>query len=238
VIASGLNPDACTDGDCPVRTEITLIPCTQNFEDQVCRWTTAQFTVYDEQEDPQSASEEVCWFNQDLSSIGDGGNTFGTISSRGTFLKTVIGTSGTRCIAGPDEYVNDKACDSDDDCGGAANGGVCGPSPGLLGIVEEFHNVDLADPNTENPFANLGTAATVMHMTGSRSGFCRGNPEDECDSDADCDEGRCRIDGVVCDEDEDCDNTGSTAALNRCDLCIIDSIDVPEVVPFPPAPAP
>lgn len=228
VVANALDPSSCPFGGCPVSTVITLLPCTQDFEMQQCVSTTAQFTVYDEQEIPMSASEEVeCWIDSWLGEIGDSGNVFS--SSRGTFLRTRIRPAvGTRCIAGPN--LNLKGCTSDDDCGGAANGGVCGPSPGLLGIVEELHVG--VDPNTLLEF--FGTAATNMHMVGKRTGRCRGSLT-VCDSDDDCSpNGRCHVNGAPCDEDADCDTSvPGPGPLNRCDLCIMDAIYVPEVVPSP-----
>ena len=38
-----LNPDACFDGLCPIRTYLTLVPCSQDFENQVPASVTVQF---------------------------------------------------------------------------------------------------------------------------------------------------------------------------------------------------
>jgi hypothetical protein len=239
IVLNALDPNSCaTAMGCPVFTQITLIPCTEDLEDQVCVNTIAQFAVYDEQETPVSASMEVaCWNNSWLGDIGDHGVAFD--ASRGTFLRTHIqAAAGTRCIAGPN--LNAKGCTDDDDCGGAANGGVCGPAPGLLAVVEEVHVINQPGDNRDSQMIGslFGTAATNVHMVGQRSGFCRGNPGDSCESDADCTSGLCRKDGTSCDDDGDCDTSvPGPGPLNRCDLCIIDSIDVPEVVPSPvPAP--
>jgi hypothetical protein len=231
VVLNALDPNSCAGPlGCPVDTQITLIPCTEDFEDQVCVNTIAQFNAFDEQETPVSASMEIaCWNNSYLSDINPG--TFAS-SVRGTFLRTQIrAASGTRCIAGPN--LNAKGCADDDDCGGAVNGGVCGPSPGLLAVVEEVHRkFDSTDPNNIQSF--FGTAAANVHMIGSRSGFCRGNPDETCESDVDCTSGLCRKDGAACGSDDECDtDVPGPGPLNRCDLCIIDSIDVPEVVPSP-----
>jgi len=234
VVLNALDPNSCAGpGGCPVDTQITLVPCTENFEDQVCVNTIAHFEAFDEQETPVSASLEIaCWNNSYLHDINPG--TFDS-SVRGTFLRTQIrAASGPRCIAGPN--LNHAPCTSDDDCGGAANGGVCGPPPGLLAVVEEVHQTfDMTDPNNIRAF--FGTAAANVHMIGSRSGSCRGNPGDSCESDADCASGLCRKNGAACTSDDECDTAvPGPGPLNRCDLCIIDSIDVPEVVPSP-APA-
>jgi hypothetical protein len=233
---------------CPVRTEITLIPCSQNFENALPTSVQALFQdVFDEEEEGISSNEQVtCWMNQDLSDIGDDGNVFDP-NNRTTWLKSRIVTQGQRCIAGP--RLN-QGCDDDDECGGAANGGVCGPASGLLGIIEEFHYADSS--LSSEPAQFFGTAATNMHMIGSRSGRCRGDLDTECDSDANCEDGFCRASGaqcinngvapscpcglgLVCDTQSNtcvCDNTGSSAGLNTCDRCLNDRISVPDLIPF------
>jgi hypothetical protein len=236
VVLNALDPNSCASPmGCPVGMQITLVPCTEDLEDQVCVNTIAQFDVFDEQETPVSASMEIaCWNNSWLGDIGDHGVAFDA-GTRGTFLRTHIrAAAGTRCIAGPN--LNLKGCTDDDDCGGAANGGVCGPSPGLLAVAEEVHVINTPiDQLSENDIAGVfGTAAANVHMIGQRSGFCRGNPAESCESDADCATGLCRKNGTVCSSDDECNtNVPGPGPLNRCDRCIIDSIDVPEVVPSP-----
>jgi len=226
VVREALDPDACASAEgCPVRTEITLIPCTQDFEDQVCVRTIGHYTVYDEQESPVSADQIVmCWSNASLGDINPGAFDAGI---RGTFVRSHIAVpTGTRCIAGPN--VN-ASCTSDSQCGGAAVGGVCGPPPGVLAVAEEFHLLP-PDGNAASLFG--GTAAVNVHMVGSRTGLCRGNLSVVCDSDAGCTSGICRKNDQSCVSDDDCDTSvPGPGPLNRCDRCLIDSIDVPEVLP-------
>jgi hypothetical protein len=213
---------------CPIRTEITIVPCTALVEDQVATTTTANFSVYNDQEISESASEEVtCWFNEELMDIGDQGVVFRP--DRGEYLKTAIRPSTqTRCIAGT--LINATGCDEDADCGA---GGVCGPSSGILAIVETFHE---SDDTLDGPLA-AATAAVNVHYVGGRRGFCRVGGS-VCDDDADCiaanagtNDGRCRDTGGFCDADTDCDT--STSALNTCDLCLMDRMEIPELVPQP-----
>lgn len=225
---------------CPVRAELTLVPCTENFENRLPLSFMAQFLVFDEQEYYVSASDPVtCWYNSGLSDIGMQGVAFS--ASRGAFLRTTVTTGGLICIAGANLGLG---CSDDDDCGTAALGGVCGPTPGLLGVVEEFYDTDASiDPQLVGAgrlarFA-ASAASTMRISKTSRSGVCRGNTATPCTSDADCATGLCRKDGVSCTSNDECSNVGNTAGLNRCDKCLIDSIDIPELVPFPaPTPAP
>ncbi len=206
-VANDLNPANCNDNvsgttGCPVRTEITLIPCTQNFETQAPVQVQANFDVYDEFERPISTGVRVdCWANPGLEDIDPVGAYSAT---RSPYLKTNIRSAGgSQCISGP--RVNQR-CTTDAQCTEGTNLGVCGPAPGLLAVVEEFHRND-------NVSSLLGSPAAInVHMIGSR--------------------GRCRITGETCANDAACPQT-TAAGLNTCDLCLIDRIDVPELHPAP-----
>jgi hypothetical protein len=227
------DPDAvtpCPGGGvcvgCPVRTEITVIPCTQHFEAQVAIPTTVQVRSIDQLEFSQSAVFNLdCWANLSLEEINP---AIFDASTRGNFLKTRLFTSSTglRCIDGEPEVVGDL-CDDDDDCGA---GGVCGPQPGILAVMEEFHDND-DSLSQENPPQSAGTAAANGHMIGQRSGLCRntiGNTSPTvCENDAGCTGGLCRVGGGTCDADDDC----TLSATDRCDFCLIDEVTIPEVAP-------
>ncbi len=62
-VVSNLNPLWCADDDdCPIRTYLTLIPCTQDFENAVPATVTVQFSIVNELEQIFSASTTVtCW---------------------------------------------------------------------------------------------------------------------------------------------------------------------------------
>jgi hypothetical protein len=101
-------------GDCggpcpgPISTELTLVPCSENLENQVFEKVTVQFLVFNEFEQPFSTSTTVnCYLNLPLGQIGAPGNN--------PFTYTVLGTLGAyaRINANP------------------GNGGV-------IGVAEEF----------------------------------------------------------------------------------------------------
>jgi hypothetical protein len=206
-------------GPCPVRTEITFVPCTQNFELGVPIPTTVQVRAIDELEASNSTAFELnCWANLSLEDIGPG--IFSP--NRSDFFKTRIFVSEgrDRCVAG-DIFSNPNAdprylCDTDADCGA---GGVCGPAPGVLAVVEEFHEHDASLLNGGVP----GTAAANVHMIGQRRGICRvsGNL---CSDNGDCGgNGLCRDSGAACTNDGNCNNS----ELDRCDICLIDEVVFP-----------
>lgn len=216
---------------CPVRTEITFIPCTQNFELGVPIPTTVQVRAIDELETSQSAIFDLtCWANYTLDQINP--NIFNEFN-RGDYLKTRIfvgGSSGTggRCLRGSvftDGTNPSLFCDANDDCG---TGGVCGPQPGVLAIIEEFHEWD----GSLDGDGVAGTAAANGHMIGQRLGRCRNNPATQCDEASDCgNAGLCRIGGAACSTDGTCGGSSPEGEPNRCDICLVDEVVIPSTVP-------
>jgi hypothetical protein len=107
--------DCETDADCPlegsfcpIRTSLTLVPCSQDFEDLVPGRVNVQFNVTNELEQQFSASTTVdCWFNFRLADI---------TSSNGT----CTGASG-------------GICQTDANCIEANNGFCAKTSPFSLG---------------------------------------------------------------------------------------------------------
>jgi len=64
------NPLWCAGGDCPIRTYLTLVPCTQDFENAVPATVTVQFSIINELEQVFSASTTVtCWETTRLADI-------------------------------------------------------------------------------------------------------------------------------------------------------------------------
>jgi hypothetical protein len=223
--AECLNGGVCV-GPCPVRTEITFVPCTQNFELGVPIPTTVQIRAIDELEGSNSTAFDLnCWANLSLEDIAPG--IFSV--SRSEFYKTrIFTTPARRCLSG-DIFFDPNAdprffCATDADCGA---GGVCGPQPGVLAVIEEFHDFDQSLLGN----AAAGTAASNGHMIGQRAGICRNNGA-TCVDNADCAGGLCREGGGACATDGDC--TGGT--FDRCDICLIDEIVFAELPPPPPPP--
>jgi hypothetical protein len=105
----------CAGAPCssePLSTELTLIPCSQNLENQIFGKVTIQFVVYNEFEQPFSTSTTVsCFLNLPLDQIGAPGNN--------PFTYTVLGTLGAYARINPNP----------------GDGGV-------IGVAEEFRSVD------------------------------------------------------------------------------------------------
>jgi hypothetical protein len=79
----------CTRGDCPIRTELTLVPCQEDLENQVPGRVTVQFQIFNEFEQQFSASTTVaCWLNAPLSRIASVLTASGTLGS--TTMQTRI----------------------------------------------------------------------------------------------------------------------------------------------------
>lgn len=240
--SGGANPGAaCTTGGgecdggtcqtCPVRTEITFIPCTQNFELGLPIPTVVQVRSIDELETSQSAILELnCWANYSLDEINP--NIFNEFN-RGDFLKTRIFTSptGTRCLRGSvftDGTNPSLNCDDNSDCG---TGGVCGPQPGVLAIIEEFHEWD----GSLGGSGAAGSAAANGHMIGQRTGLCRNNLTVSCNGPDDCAGGGfCRIGGAACTTDGACTGGSPEGEPNRCDICMVDEVIIPSTIPGGP----
>lgn len=230
-LPAGLECVGGTCNGCPVRTEITFIPCTQNFELGVPIPTTVQVRSIDELETSQSAAFTLnCWANLSLDEINP--SIFNEFN-RGDFLKTRVFTTSTgrRCLRGsvftdPNADPN-YSCTSNADCGA---GGVCGPQPGVLAIVEEFHDWDGSIAGIAAP----GTAASNGHMIGQRRGLCRNNLSVVCDDAGDCgNNGFCRVSGGACSSDSQCTGGAAGEEPDRCDVCMVDEVIIPQIAPPP-----
>jgi hypothetical protein len=226
-IANAIQPADCTVSGCPVRTEITVIPCSQDFELEVGERTNLFFQFYDEFEDLQNSFtvELNCWGNYDLGDLT-------TVTNTSTFWKTRITPIGSgRCKAGidaanplclgPQGECRGAPCANDAACG---TGGVCGPVSSILAIVEEFYETDATVGGLGIP----GSAAfnTTMINNDSdpdvaRSGRCRGNIGQSCQVDGDCGAtGICRNSSTSCTTDANC----TTGVNDICDRCMFDEI--------------
>jgi len=97
------------NGPSSVSTELTLVPCTEDFENQVPPSVVVQFLITNEFESPFSTSTTVtCWGNFRLNTIGAVGRILD------------VGTLGTR-------FAQTRMFPADDS------------QPGFVGVVEEFH---------------------------------------------------------------------------------------------------
>ena len=151
---------ACAGNMCPVRTELTYVPCSQNYQLELPVGFSPELARFDEQEQRISLEPNYqCWANQatddPLANIWDG------LFANSVFMRTTAVESaadardtlpvGGMCIAG-DSYG--QSCDVDANClGGAA--GSCGPQSALLGVVESFYETPLS-------MTAIGTSAESM----------------------------------------------------------------------------
>jgi hypothetical protein len=164
-----LNPSLCGSTDefnsCPIRTELTLVPCSQDFENQIPSTVTVQFALFNEFEQEFSGSTSVeCWENI---SIGD------LTASQGICSED----SSETCL-------RDEDCRDEDDgfCvkSGVFSFSVLGTTSaytriqpvdrdgGVIGIAEEFHlTPDAANPE-EDPEDHGSAAAFQLQQEGSR----------------------------------------------------------------------
>ncbi len=85
---------------CPVATNLTLVPCQEDFENQVPGIVTVQFDTYNEFEQPFSSSTTVdCWLDAPLSQISST-LQIGTLDTLTAFTRinpvgVLFGSSGT-----------------------------------------------------------------------------------------------------------------------------------------------
>lgn len=179
--------------DYSATTELTLLPCTIDYETQTPPRVTLQFLVWDDMEIPTSFGSELnCWFDSFLSDIN--GGTPWDPSNSTTYMTQVRPSNGNVCRGGTTEYQD---CTSDDDCLG---GGVCAPNSGVLGVAETFRYIA---PDG----AFTGSSAINLHVLGTRendqiflesgvSGVCIGglNAGNPCNGPMECPEGECSLD--------------------------------------------
>jgi hypothetical protein len=70
-VIEAINPDSCTGGDCPIDTELTMVPCSEDLENLIFPSVTVQFLITNEFENTLSFSTTIqCWFNESLLKLG------------------------------------------------------------------------------------------------------------------------------------------------------------------------
>lgn len=180
---ANLTPELCGAVDsepldefnsCPIRTELTLVPCSQDFENQIPTTVTVQFAIFNEFEQEFSASTSVeCWENF---SLGDITASQGFCS--GDFTVSEGSAGGT------------PTCRSDADCR-AIDQGFCVKSGifsfsvlgttsaytriqpvdldgGVIGIAEEVHLIPSASNPEESETDGSARAAFQLQQEGTR----------------------------------------------------------------------
>jgi hypothetical protein len=221
-VAASIDPSACTSSGCPVTSEITVIPCRADYENEIPTRFQLHILYTNEFEQELSVDRSFnCWTSFTLENLG-----FTNVGGS-TFQRTRIIPSGSGlCIQGDANTLN-TACSQDSQCGGAD--GVCAPATGVLSVVEEFHATDTsALTPTALAAVEPGTAAANGYSVDSnndgllgRPGHCRGALATSCMTDADCPTGKCRATGAACDANTQC------GAGDFCDQCMNDEIRLP-----------
>jgi hypothetical protein len=227
-VAPSINPSACAVTGCPVTTEITVAPCRYDFEDAIPTRFGVHVDYTNEFEQTLSVDRSfTCWTTFTLQNLG-----FSNVAGS-TFQRTRLTNSQTGlCIQGDADLIN-TPCSSDGACG---TNGVCAPPPGILSVVEEFHDSDvtLLAPAPEFRGTDAANAFSVDAngdgFIGKR-GLCRVG-RTACTSNAGCATGLCRLAGTSCTSDAGCTGTG-----DFCDLCMNDEIRFqPDVIGPPQTP--
>ncbi len=162
------NPAWCTNGECPIRTYLTLIPCTQDFENDVPARVTVDFTVTNEMEQNFSASTTVtCYETTQLSNIDA---PTGKCSIGGAVCTTdaqCIGTSTGFCeknsIFSVGNLGTGAALTQITPAGADANNPV--PQGGVLALGEEQHYNNQTEGTQ---ISNSAFAAWNPQFTGNR----------------------------------------------------------------------
>jgi hypothetical protein len=148
-----LNPAACADGVCPIRTYLTLVPCSQDFENQVPSEVTVQFAIVNEFEQVFSASTTVeCWETTRLADID-------APTGRCTENDQAC-TTDTQCVEAGYGFCNKNSVFSLGTLGGGSAFTRISPvdlDGGVLGIAEEymFNNPEAGNPRVARAAWNL-----------------------------------------------------------------------------------
>jgi len=220
LVAGSISPATCAGTGCPVTTEITLLPCRADFENEIATRFSVDIRYTNEFEQTLSVERTFnCWVNFTLEQLG-----FSNVAAS-TFQRTRINPSGSGlCIDGEQDLIN-QPCANDAACG---TGGVCAPASGVLALVEEFHDSDLTLlPLGNNTYARGTDAANPYSVDvngdGSigRPGHCRGALTTACTSDMGCPAGKCRVSGAAC---SNVPPIVACGAGDFCDQCMNDEI--------------
>jgi hypothetical protein len=246
--AEVIEPAACAGTGCPVRTEVTVVPCRVDFEREIPTRFVLNIVYHNEFEQLASTGGVFnCWTTFSLEQLG-----FTNVAGS-TFQRTRINPEGSGlCIEGDADLLN-TPCSEDEDCVDVlpVSSGVCAPPTGVLAIVEEFHHsaATLAPASTIVPGTNAANPYSVDTNgdgTVGRAGRCRGaidstrcTADNECVGSGcaggSCPAGRCRFSGAACSN-----NAPVTlcALGDFCDQCMNDEIRFqPDVItPIPPNP--
>ncbi|MEO8601615.1 MAG: hypothetical protein ABI629_03460 [bacterium] len=138
-VVQSLNPDACTGGQCPIRTYLTLVPCSQDFENNIPAAVTVQFAIVNELEQVFSASTTVeCWENFRLADVD-------APTGRCTVGAASVCTTDQQCIGLGQGFCNKNSVFSVGTLGTGSAFTRISPvalDGGVIGVGEEYHYID------------------------------------------------------------------------------------------------
>lgn len=159
--APSLNPNACAGGVCPIRTYLTLVPCSQDFENNVPSDVTVQFAIVNEFEQIFSASTTVtCWETTRLADIDA---PTGTCTNGGGAC-----TSDQQCIDSDRGFCNKNSVFSLGTLGGGSAFTRISPvdlDGGVIGVAEEYmYNNNVG----ASPDIRVARGAWNLQQTGNR----------------------------------------------------------------------
>jgi hypothetical protein len=148
-----------------VSTELTLVPCNEDFENQKNTNVTAKFVIFNELEQRFSASTSLsCFLNIELSAIDDPNGT-----GRSVFSKAGLGTDVAHTEITP------------------VKSNVDGSLHALVGVVERTTSVS-ADGDTVASRAayDLFTSGSLLPTCDTTTNTCVGASSVSCGADTDC----------------------------------------------------
>ena len=163
-VVSEFNEPGCDAGSCPIRTYLTLVPCSQDFENLIPSEVTINYLSTNEFEEPISGSFTVdCWYNQRMSDLG--------------------GPTSGKCTGDDSACLNDQQCI--DKTQGLCDKPLNPFAPGFRGSKTFFTTLTPADDDTRNIFEGgvIGIAEEVHYTAGitttvssavTSSGWCWG----------------------------------------------------------------
>lgn len=131
--------DSDCEGSCPIRTELTLIPCSQDFENLVPSQVRISVDVTNEFEERASASFLVdCWYNQRLADIDSG-------QGKCTGDEATTCTSDKQCIDANKGFCNKSSIFAPGLRGSSTFYTTFTPvdGGGVLAVAEEVHYTDV-----------------------------------------------------------------------------------------------
>ncbi|HVO24696.1 MAG TPA: hypothetical protein VMW56_13815 [Candidatus Margulisiibacteriota bacterium] len=104
----------CTGGgkclSCPVTTNLTLVPCSEDIEDQIPSSSTVQFAIWDEFERRFSSSVTVnCWLSEELNQIHPNAFSFSTLGTFSAHTRITPNPGAPGVLGVAEETVHDNS---------------------------------------------------------------------------------------------------------------------------------